>query len=159
MSREECGHLVMAANHGDFLIRLLPSGDRSICVNDKGSARFYTIHVDPATPGRWLFAGYSHNSMEGILDLLHSTPIKNKANELLKLGSPAPGGSILDDSLPPPTPTPADGAGAGAGAGAGPEAAAAAPTSPAATVVEVPSEVPSTPGGSLNADDEGCLIM
>ena len=59
MSREECGHLVMSAHHGDFLIRALPSGDRSICVNDKGSARFYTITADKSTPGRWYVELYA----------------------------------------------------------------------------------------------------
>jgi hypothetical protein len=63
MTREECGALVMGAAHGDFLIRDLAGGARSICVNDRGNARFYTIAVDPTTPGRWLFANYSHNSL------------------------------------------------------------------------------------------------
>jgi hypothetical protein len=39
MTREECGMLVMKSNHGDFLIRDLADGARSICVNDQGSVR------------------------------------------------------------------------------------------------------------------------
>ena len=80
IDREDCDKAVIAANNGDFLVRLNSAADKYvICVNDKGTTQNFQCDIMPGSD-KIKFGGKNFDSMMDVLFHLRSNPIKLPKN-------------------------------------------------------------------------------
>lgn len=85
--RVECDKAVLAANVGDWLVRMSSSGTTYvICINDSGICQNYQVHIKGK---KFSMGGVDFNSVMECLMFLRANPINGRAGRLYYLGKPA----------------------------------------------------------------------
>lgn len=86
-SRVECDMAVMAANSGDWLVRMSSNQQTYvICVNDNGVCQNFQVHIKGK---KFNMGGIDFNSVMECLMYLKNNPINGKSGRLYYLGNPA----------------------------------------------------------------------
>lgn len=87
MKKSECDKHILAANHGEFLIRETQKGDRHVVsVNDQGNLyEAYIRHVN----GNFLFMSREFTDLGDIVNHLQRNPLYNKQGLPLYIDKPA----------------------------------------------------------------------
>lgn len=86
--RAELEGAVLAANSGDFLIRMHPDARHyAICINDKNtSTHNFLVAVEN---GKVIMDKRQFNSLEDLVEFMRKSPVKTKTGGLVPLGSAA----------------------------------------------------------------------
>lgn len=107
VSRPVCNKAVLSAVPGSFWVRCSARADNPrgyvLCINDYGGASNFQI---VAAKDGLVFAGHRYNCVSNLLYALREAPLqsRNRPGALLRLGDPAPGGSVLHELAPERSP-------------------------------------------------------
>lgn len=107
VSRPVCNKAVLSAVPGSFWVRCSARADNPrgyvLCINDYGGASNFQI---VAAKDGLVFAGHRYNCVSDLLYALREAPLqsRNRPGALLRLGDPAPGGSVLHELAPERSP-------------------------------------------------------